>query len=112
MKKILIKNIAMLLYTKNEEGQIHHLKNAWLALEADFVQDYGEMIDFPGITDWQNLTVVDADNMAAIHIQVEGSHAVIKDCQPGKYQQIGLLPIEKAGQTLFHIQDFSRVFEG
>ena len=36
------------------------LENAWLAIEGDKIADFGEMKDFPGISDWANLTVIDA----------------------------------------------------
>ncbi len=36
------------------------IENAWLAIEDDKIADFGEMENFPGISDWTNLTVIDA----------------------------------------------------
>lgn len=36
------------------------IDNAWLAIEDDIIADFGEMNNFPGISDWSNLTVIDA----------------------------------------------------
>lgn len=36
------------------------IENAWLAIENDKIADFGEMKDFPGITDWSGLQVIDA----------------------------------------------------
>jgi imidazolonepropionase len=38
------------------------INNAWLAIEEDKIADFGEMKDFPGISDWTNLQVIDATN--------------------------------------------------
>ena len=37
------------------------LSNAWLAIENDRVVDFGQMEDFPGISDWSGLEVVDLE---------------------------------------------------
>jgi len=37
------------------------IENAWLAIEDDLIIDYGKMEDWPGITDWRNLEVIDAE---------------------------------------------------
>lgn len=39
---------------------LNTLKDAWLAIENDIIVDFGEMINFPGISDWSNLQVIDA----------------------------------------------------
>lgn len=36
------------------------LENAWLAIENDSIVGYGEMHDWEGITDWNDLKVIDA----------------------------------------------------
>jgi imidazolonepropionase len=36
------------------------LENSWLAIENGKIGGFGEMKDFPGITDWSGLTVIDA----------------------------------------------------
>lgn len=71
MAKILIKNIKGLYligehlpsYLKGSQMQnIEFLENAYLALENDTIVDYGRMEDLMGISDWSNLTVLDANN--------------------------------------------------
>lgn len=67
--KILIKNIKSLVQVRHvsfnkvsgaEMKKLPCLENAWLAIEDDKIADFGEMKDFPGISDWTNLTVIDA----------------------------------------------------
>jgi imidazolonepropionase len=36
------------------------IEDAWLAIEEDKIVDYGKMDDFPGITDWSGLQIIDA----------------------------------------------------
>ncbi len=69
--KILIKNIKLLVqvresYVKKAAGaemkNLPCISNAWLAIEDDKIAAFGEMKDFPGITDWSNLQVIDATN--------------------------------------------------
>lgn len=70
MQKLLIKNIHTLFQVR--ENITHPLKgellnhvpfihNAWLAIEDGIIVDFGTMNEFPGISDWINLTVLDAD---------------------------------------------------
>ncbi|MFN5793717.1 MAG: imidazolonepropionase, partial [Bacteroidota bacterium] len=71
MEKILIKNIKQLvqvwenapLVIKNDLWkEFPILENAWLAIENGIIADFGSMEDWPGITDWSNLNVIDAEN--------------------------------------------------
>jgi imidazolonepropionase len=67
--KILIKNIKQLVQVE-EEPQIKIsgkdmknlscIDNAWLAIEKDTIVGFGKMDDWEGITDWTNLTIIDA----------------------------------------------------
>ena len=68
--KILIKNIKSLLLVeeagklilKGEEmGQLNRIDNAWLAIEDGLILEYGKMEDSPGIDDWRDLEVIDAE---------------------------------------------------
>jgi imidazolonepropionase len=36
------------------------IEDAWLAIEEDKIIDFGKMDDFPGITDWSGLQIIDA----------------------------------------------------
>ncbi|MFI5164073.1 MAG: imidazolonepropionase [Bacteroidia bacterium] len=67
--KILIKNIKSLVQIREigvekisgaEMKNLPCIENAWLAIEEDKIADFGEMKDFPGISDWTNLQMIDA----------------------------------------------------
>jgi imidazolonepropionase len=69
--KILIKNIKSLVQVEeipklcvsgNEMKQLPCLENAWLAIEGDKIAGFGKMDDWEGISDWSNLTVIDASD--------------------------------------------------
>lgn len=68
--KILIKNIKELFQVQEagitylsatEMSSIPSVKNAWLAIENGLIAGYGAMDEWTGITDWSNLTVIDAE---------------------------------------------------
>ncbi|MBL4624066.1 MAG: imidazolonepropionase [Flavobacteriales bacterium] len=70
MKKLLIKNIKELVQVEGtpknrvpglEMKDLPTLKNAWLAIEDDTIVDFGPMSEMPGIADWNNLEVIDAE---------------------------------------------------
>lgn len=69
MGKIIIKNIKELVQVlepnvrllKGEEmSDLSTIKDAWLAIENDLIIAFGSMEDFPEITDWNELEVIDA----------------------------------------------------
>ncbi len=69
MHKILIKNIKQLAQIRTPEetilrgkamDEVPSLFNAWLAIEGDTIAAYGTMSEWPGISDWSNLEVIDA----------------------------------------------------
>jgi imidazolonepropionase len=69
--KILIKNIKQLVQTEETPQlkvagaamkQLSCINNAWLAIEDDLIVGFGSMDDWEGITDWKNLTVLDASD--------------------------------------------------
>lgn len=68
MQKLLLKNIKTLVsvyenapqkLAGKDMGQLPYIDNAWLACDNGVIADYGTMDDFPGITDWKGLEVVD-----------------------------------------------------
>jgi imidazolonepropionase len=70
MKKILIKNIRGLLgvYEHNprvlkgkEMNHLPVLEDAWLAIDGGKIADFGSMSEWPGISDWRDLEVIEAD---------------------------------------------------
>jgi imidazolonepropionase len=71
MQKLLIKNIHRLYQVRqniqqplkgNELNSVPYIENAWLAVEDGKIADFGSMIDFPGISDWKNLEVIDVED--------------------------------------------------
>lgn len=70
--KLLIKNIKSLVQVRADASivclkgeamkSLPCIENAYLAMEDDVIVDYGKMEDWPGISDWTDLTVIDADN--------------------------------------------------
>ncbi len=67
--KLLIKNIKTLVQAEEnprlkvagaDMKVLPCIENAWLAIEEDKIVDFGKMDDFPGITDWSGLQVIDA----------------------------------------------------
>jgi imidazolonepropionase len=67
--KILIKNIKQLVGVEDEPRlkvsgsgmkKLACINNAWLAIENDKIAGFGKMDDWEGITDWTNLTIIDA----------------------------------------------------
>ena len=70
MSRILIKNIRSLIGVYDEAptrlcgaemNRLPDLANAWLAIEDGLIVDYGTMADWPGISDWRDLEVIEAD---------------------------------------------------
>jgi len=70
MKKVLIKDIRFLIGVSDdppavlrgkEMAHLPVLENAWLAIEDGRIADYGSMENWPGISDWRDLEVIDAD---------------------------------------------------
>ncbi|MEY2764375.1 MAG: hypothetical protein RLZZ205_799, partial [Bacteroidota bacterium] len=68
--RLLIKNIQELFGTFEHNPQtisgldmknFPSLSNAWLAVEDGIIVDYGSMEDWPGIIDWANLEIIDAE---------------------------------------------------
>jgi imidazolonepropionase len=68
MQKLLLKNIKTLVsvyenppqkLSGKEMKHLPCLENAWLAIDNGLIADYGSMEDFPGITDWKDLEVID-----------------------------------------------------
>lgn len=68
MSRLLLKNIKSLLSVYEhapkklsgvEMKNLPCIENAWLAADDGLISDFGSMDDFPGITDWKNLEVID-----------------------------------------------------
>ncbi len=68
--KLLVKNIGCLvgaydevppLKKGNDMGNVSMIPNAWLAIEDGRFLDFGRMEEWPGISDWRDLEVLDAE---------------------------------------------------
>lgn len=71
MQKLLIKNIHRLYQVREnihqplrgkEINTVPYIQDAWLAIENGIIVDFGKMAEFPDISDWGNLQVIDAEN--------------------------------------------------
>ncbi len=67
-QKVLLKNIKQLVSVYDEAptklcgkemSYLPSIDNAWLACEDGKIADYGSMNEFPGISDWKGLEVID-----------------------------------------------------
>lgn len=67
--RILIKNIKQLVQVEDiirskvkgsEMKVLPCMENAWLAIEENKIAGFGKMNDWEGISDWTNLTIIDA----------------------------------------------------
>ena len=95
MSKILIKNIRTLVQVDNGERlkvsgadmkKLPCLHNAWLAIENDKIVSYGTMDDWGGITDWSNLTVIDATNKIVMPCYCDShTHIVYAGSREGEF---------------------------
>ncbi|MFY7706844.1 MAG: imidazolonepropionase [Flavobacteriales bacterium] len=93
--KLLVKNIGALVGTHAADvnalrgSQLAHLpmiQNAWLAVEDEVIVDFGEMADWPGISDWRDLEIVDADGGWIIPGYCDShSHAVFAASRAGEF---------------------------
>jgi imidazolonepropionase len=70
-QKLLIKNIHTLAQVRSDNPdrvagkamrELPCLNNAWLAVENGLIADFGTMEEWPGISDWSDLEVIDAEN--------------------------------------------------
>jgi imidazolonepropionase len=75
MSKLLLKNIKNLVQVREEapvkvSGKdmklLPCIENAWLACEDGVIVDFGSMDEFPGITDWKGLEVIDCSGKLVI----------------------------------------------
>ncbi|MFN8699025.1 MAG: imidazolonepropionase [Flavobacteriales bacterium] len=90
--KVLIKNIRGLVGAREvspewvagaEMAHLPVLEDAWLAAEDGLIADFGPMSEWPGISDWRGLEVVDAEGRYILpgwcdshtHIVFAGSRA-------------------------------------
>lgn len=95
MHKILIKNIRQLAQVR--EFGINTVKgaamavlpsifDAWLAIEDDTIVAFGKMEEWPGITDWSNLEVIDASGKIVFPTYCDShTHIVYAGTREGEF---------------------------
>lgn len=86
MQKLLLKNIKQLLGVyeiapKRLDGaemkQLPFINDAWLAIEDGKFADWGSMQDFPGISDWKGLEVIDCSGKLVLPSFVDSHTHVV-----------------------------------
>ncbi len=93
--KILIKNIKQLVQTEDDPKikvvgkdmkNISCIADAWLAIEDDKIAGYGKMNDWEGITDWSDLTVIDASDKMVMPCYCDShTHIVYSGNREGEF---------------------------
>ncbi len=93
--KILIKNIkelvqveenAKLKVSGGEMKNLNCIQNAWLAIEDDKIAGFGKMEDWEGISDWTNLTIIDASDKIVMPSYCDShTHIVYAGSREGEF---------------------------
>ena len=93
--KILIKNIKSLVQVEETpslkiEGKamknLACIEDAWLAIEDDKIVGFGKMDDWEGITDWSNLTIIDASDKIVMPSYCDShTHIVYAGSREGEF---------------------------
>jgi imidazolonepropionase len=94
-KRILIKNIRQLVQLRDpapekvtgaEMSELPVLEDAWLAIDHGLIADYGSMQEFPGISDWNNLEIIDANEGLVMPAFVDShTHIVYAGSREGEF---------------------------
>jgi imidazolonepropionase len=95
MHKILIKNIQQLAQVRDTNvnivkgsdlNNLPSIFNAWLAIENDIIVGYGTMEDWPGISDWSNLEIIDASGKIVLPTYCDShTHIVFAGTREGEF---------------------------
>ena len=94
-KRILIKNIRQLVQVRDnapqkvsgsEMSELPVMEDAWLAIDEGLIADFGAMQEFPGITDWNDLEIIDANEGLVMPAFVDShTHIVYAGSREGEY---------------------------
>ncbi len=95
MNRILIKNIHQLIQVREQTNEpikgkeldiVPAIENAWLAIDDGIIADFGKMEDFPGISDWKGLEIIDADGKLILPAWVDShTHIVYAGSREGEF---------------------------
>lgn len=93
--KILIKNIKQLVQVEEspqlkvvgkDMKNLSCIDDAWLALENDKIVGFGKMEDWEGISDWTNLTIIDATDKLVLPCWCDShTHIVYAGSREGEF---------------------------
>ena len=93
--RILIKNIKQLVQTDDgsrkfvagaDMALLPSIENAWLAAEEGTIADYGSMSDLHGISDWNDLEVIDASGKYVLPAWCDPhTHTVFASSREGEF---------------------------
>lgn len=93
--KILIKNIKQLVQVEEspqlkvlgkDMKNLSCINDAWLALENDKIVGFGKMEDWEGISDWTNLTIIDATDKLVLPCWCDShTHIVYAGSREGEF---------------------------
>jgi imidazolonepropionase len=93
--KILIKNIKQLVQVEEnpqlkvagkDMKNLSCINDAWLAIENDKIAGFGTMDDWEGISDWTNLTVIDASDKIVMPSYCDShTHIVYAGSREGEF---------------------------
>lgn len=93
--KILIKNIKQLVQVEEspqlkvlgkDMKNLSCINDAWLALENDKIVGFGKMEDWEGISDWTNLTIIDATDKLVLSCWCDShTHIVYAGSREGEF---------------------------
>lgn len=95
MSKLLIKNIKTLVQVRDADilkvsgdamKELPCIHNAWLAVDNGLIADFGDMESFPGISDWKDLEVIDADGKIVMPCYADShTHIVYAGNREGEF---------------------------
>ncbi|MES2139068.1 MAG: imidazolonepropionase [Bacteroidota bacterium] len=93
--KILIKNIKQLVQVEEspqlkvvgkDMNNLSCINEAWLALENDKIVGFGKMEDWEGISDWTNLSIIDATDKLVLPCWCDShTHIVYAGSREGEF---------------------------
>ncbi len=93
--KILIKNIKQLVQVEENSRlkvagidmkNLPCIQDAWLAIENDTIAGFGKMDDWEGISDWTNLTIIDASDKIVMPSYCDShTHIVFAGSREGEF---------------------------
>ena len=93
--RLFIKDIKQLIGTYSEDVQIVSgnamnqlplIDNAFIAVEDGRIVAFGAMEDWPGITDWRDLEVIDAEGKCVLPLWCDShTHTVFAGTREGEF---------------------------